>query len=244
MNSNDYSRAIKLMQKISDDPHPSFIKAKQKTIVQNSHPPFFLNNLGVIHLRMKKFNLALAYFQKALKSIPSYGVSITNNTNELISANNTNLLPEIHFNMGLSLYFTNKYEDAFKCFEISSFFMRENPRVWFRMGMCCVKLYQSSLEENQSVHKSDVYTKVKGYNSFKKGEDSTKSNCKSIILHSKRHYLATNEAMSLFKGRMYSLQRYFENCIYAITINSKDILNFTGGTKTLNSEKGSPQYSQ
>jgi hypothetical protein len=31
------------------------------------HPVYFFNNMGVIHLKMKKYNLALVYFSKAMK---------------------------------------------------------------------------------------------------------------------------------------------------------------------------------
>jgi len=31
------------------------------------HPQFYFNNLGILHLRMRKFKMASLYFSKALK---------------------------------------------------------------------------------------------------------------------------------------------------------------------------------
>jgi hypothetical protein len=39
------------------------------TKCQNVFPHYYFNNLGVAHLKLQKFNLAIYYFSKALKFV-------------------------------------------------------------------------------------------------------------------------------------------------------------------------------
>ncbi len=66
--ANQLTRAIALTMKNTEalPIHPSQAKGVPKELVSSTtltHPIHQYNNLGVIHLRMKKYSLALAYFQ-------------------------------------------------------------------------------------------------------------------------------------------------------------------------------------
>lgn len=37
------------------------------TKCRQMHPQYYFNNLGILHLRLRKFNLATLYFSKAIK---------------------------------------------------------------------------------------------------------------------------------------------------------------------------------
>lgn len=49
------------------DEHSKYDQAYQKCL--SNHPQYYFNNLGVVHLKLQKFNLAIFYFSKALKFI-------------------------------------------------------------------------------------------------------------------------------------------------------------------------------
>lgn len=62
---------------LTNSPHPSCFYHKQQDetskldlIYKNCkmmHPQYYFNNLGLIHMKLKKNNLAILYFSKALK---------------------------------------------------------------------------------------------------------------------------------------------------------------------------------
>lgn len=49
----------------STDEHSKHDQAYQKCL--SNHPQYYFNNLGVVHLKLQKYNLAIFYFSKALK---------------------------------------------------------------------------------------------------------------------------------------------------------------------------------
>lgn len=81
---------MKAIQKLSNEdkskaPHPSCHTAKQTDEASlegegstdskgfrrcsQMHPLYFFNNLGLVHMRLRKFNLAIFYFSKALRFV-------------------------------------------------------------------------------------------------------------------------------------------------------------------------------
>ena len=98
-------------------PHPSCLYPKQNdeysktdsvfNKCQNAFPQYQFNNLGVAHLKLQKYNLAIYYFSKALKFTersfsgnPSV-LSDCENPNEHISHLNSQKTSEILYNYGL-----------------------------------------------------------------------------------------------------------------------------------------------
>ena len=92
-----------------------------------THPQYYFNNMGIVHMKLKKYNMAIYYLSKAVKFLDKSNDKYLNNPN--ISKNakinpNENLgtaasqkSHEIIFNYGLALFKSNKYYEAFKCFE-------------------------------------------------------------------------------------------------------------------------------
>jgi tetratricopeptide (TPR) repeat protein len=99
------------------------------------HPQFYFNNLGVTHLRLGKYNMAIFYFSKALKFVEKSQSGQANqpfdkeNPNEYISNLSTQKTSEILYNYGLALYKVQRYEDAYRCFEKASNLLKHNPKV-------------------------------------------------------------------------------------------------------------------
>ena len=71
---------------------------------QNAFPLYYFNNLGVTHLKLQKYNMAIYYFSKALKFIDknfSGTLADSENPNERISHLNSQKSSEILYNYGL-----------------------------------------------------------------------------------------------------------------------------------------------
>jgi len=106
------------------------------------HPQFYFNNLGVVHLKMKKYALAAFYFSKALKFIAKSEPSQKEESNptKQLSHYTCQKSSEILYNMGIALFKLEKHEEAFKCFERAVGLLRHTPRLWYYMGLCCINL--------------------------------------------------------------------------------------------------------
>lgn len=101
---------------------------------------------------MKKYNLALVYFSKAMKFFNKNGEQNYlngGNPSIFISNHTTQKMSEVLYNYGITLLKVKKYVKAFRCFETASELLRHNPKVfyfinsklWYYMGLCCVLYY-------------------------------------------------------------------------------------------------------
>ncbi|CDW85417.1 ccr4-not transcription complex subunit 10 isoform x4 [Stylonychia lemnae] len=143
----NYLKCIKTLtldEKPSSSPHPSCKyqkhsddQSKNDSVYQkcqNSFPHYYFNNLGIVHLKLQKYNLAIFYFSKALKYVEkSQNGQPTlqfdqENPNEHISHLNTQKVSEILYNYGLALFKVQRYQEAFRCFEKASLVLRHHPR--------------------------------------------------------------------------------------------------------------------
>ena len=79
-----------------------------------------------MHLKMKKYHMAILYLSKAIKFLEKSNDKTYNhpptktqkiNPNESLSNQASQKTHEIIFNMGLALYRSGKFNEAFKCFE-------------------------------------------------------------------------------------------------------------------------------
>jgi len=111
-----------------------------------SHPHFYFNNLGLVHMKLRKYRMSALYYQKALKYLHAYEdrkvqVKRTQNHCEEVSSFATQKQHEILFNLGVTLYKSGKHLEAFRSFEkVSIGPVSSNPKLWFYMGLCTVAL--------------------------------------------------------------------------------------------------------
>eukprot|EP00347_Sterkiella_histriomuscorum_P018969 403343469 len=173
-------KTLTLDEKASNSPHPScnFIKLQDENSkadsvyqkCQNSFPHYYFNNLGIIHLKLQKYSLAIFYFSKALKYVeksqngqPSLQ-NDSDNPNEHISHLNTQKISEILYNYGIALFKVGKFEEAFRSFEKASHSLRHHPRLWYYMGQASLSLNQQLYQESlSSQYQSDVFYKAMGF---------------------------------------------------------------------------------
>lgn len=83
--------------------------------------------MGLVHLKLKKYSMAVYYLSKAVKFLEkSNDKTVTNpvyaklskiNPNETLSNTASQKSYEIVFNYGLALFKSEKYWEAFKCFD-------------------------------------------------------------------------------------------------------------------------------
>lgn len=126
-----------------------------------SHPHYYFNNLGLVHMKLKKYNMAIYYFSKAVKfleksnekliSNSQVGAPPKTNPNENVCNLSTQKSYEIIFNYGLALYKSGKYYEAFKCFErVSLGVCNNNPKLWYYMSLCTLRLNKQMYENNNT----------------------------------------------------------------------------------------------
>lgn len=125
-----------------------------------SHPQFYFNNLGLIHLKLKKYGLATYYLAKAVKTLErseEKKISLPQGVDKISSPQDhvSNLVSqrqhEVVYNMGLSLFKSGKFFEAFKCFEkVSLGHVSNNPRMWFNMAICAVNLHEHHSRQAKS----------------------------------------------------------------------------------------------
>ena len=138
-----------------------------------SHPAYYFNNVGLMHLKMGKYALAAMYLSKALKyteksndkyvAHPAVTKNSKLNPNEFINNQAAQKTQEILFNQSMALFRQKKYELAFKAFEkLSLGTCSQNPKLWYMMGICALEI-NKKLWNKQSGRQSEVYHKKLGY---------------------------------------------------------------------------------
>ena len=58
--------------------------SKGDTIYQKqcqTHPQYYFNNLGMVHMKLKKYNMAIYYFSKAVKFLEKSNDKVIGNSN-------------------------------------------------------------------------------------------------------------------------------------------------------------------
>eukprot|EP00051_Salpingoeca_urceolata_P011949 m.148531 g.148531 ORF g.148531 m.148531 type:complete len:699 (-) comp17318_c1_seq2:181-2277(-) len=118
----------------------------------------YYNNLGCIHLQMKKYSVASFYFGKALQA------------NEQSAGRDSSAAPEeqrpytaiadrrheLMYNQGLVFLLSGQPVLAHKCFQIALEVAARNPRLWVRLAECCIMHEAQSRSEQSASHNDRV----------------------------------------------------------------------------------------
>jgi len=131
------------------------------------------NNLGCVHFKERKYNLAASYltkavnvFQKQLK--PGEGMSNSNNLeesskNKFESAIYLAYSSKLHlvlYNLGTALFRTKKYAETIDIFTTISDKMIDHPHFWYIFGLAYLSKYHQLLQENHQQRKTNLYETV------------------------------------------------------------------------------------
>lgn len=118
--------------------------------------------------------MAIYYLSKAVKFLEkSNDKTLTHpnqvkgdqsiNPNENLNNSTSQKSHEIIFNYGLALFKSQKYYEAFKCFEkVSLGIMKQNPKLWYYMSLCSLYI-NKDLYQRQDDSESEVYHHKQGY---------------------------------------------------------------------------------
>ena len=150
--------------------------SKSDLVYQKSHqthPQYYFNNLGVVHMKLKKYNMAIFYLSKAVKFLersndkhlihPNIQKNAKINPNENLNNLASQKSHEIIYNYGLALFKSGKYYEAFKCFEkVSLGVVSQNPKLWYYMSLCALNLNKDLYAKNLK-SQSDVFHEKLGY---------------------------------------------------------------------------------
>lgn len=128
----------------------------------------YYNDMAVIHLNMRKPNLALHYLREAVERNTAYENEIRrifgkeSDTSDL----GRGILPEwplqslsgsqycpLVYNMGVTLLHCGHFQRAFDCLLETVQLYGTNPRLWLRLAECCVMVHRQSNEEDRQLSK-------------------------------------------------------------------------------------------
>jgi len=135
-------------------------------------------------MKLKKYSMAIYYLSKAVKFLeisndknivhPSLAKSPKVNPNEHVNNTSSQKSYEIIFNYGLALFKSQKYYEAFRCFEkVSLGLLKQNPKLWYYMSLCCLKINRDLFKETNDAE-STTYSSKLGFQtpSYERKRDS------------------------------------------------------------------------
>jgi len=161
-----------------------------------------LNNIACCHLRMQKYALAAYYFSRALSILQKINKELKEETSSfkkyeaLLIFNTIQQYPFILHNYALALSQMEKYEEAIDMYTKLSEFWPDNPRIWYRLGLCHVSKYQKILDLNQKQKKNGLYQALLDYPNYSKlqqeeekaGKNKSKNAAKSHTNQEQQYY--------------------------------------------------------
>lgn len=119
---------------------------------------FYLNTLGIINLRQKKYTLAQCFFKSCLALLRKANVLVTKFQPEL----NKHQV-SVKFNIGLCHFYEKNYEKAYRVFTALASNMECNPFLHYRMGLCCVEQELGALKNESTNSYNEFIDKLIGY---------------------------------------------------------------------------------
>ena len=160
-----------------NNPHKSIskiAKIKQSNYYNSfEYKLYYYNSMGIINLFLKKYNLSKYYFNLGIKLFEM----VSNNKKNIIKKyimknqpipliNKLDFLYKLKFNLGLCLFYQNKFKESYDIFEnlikIPTF--QNNIYLLYRYGLCALQLYVLSLRKNIKEKSSifrDIEIKIK-----------------------------------------------------------------------------------
>ena len=142
---------------------------------------FYLNILGIIFLKKKKYNLSKKFFEKGLKRfIQILRIKKEGNTEEKFINYRIDYITAFLYNICLCDFYLKNYEKCIKILELLLSFEnnKKNYYFYFRLGLCYLEIYIQYINKNNDSFNSNIQ-KLIGYEYNKNSSKKTK-NDKSI----------------------------------------------------------------
>jgi CCR4-NOT transcription complex subunit 10 len=151
----NFKKSIKLLQSAN-------VVSPSSHSCQN-YQTLYLNNMGCLHYRMRRFRSAASYFSKALvacdrsqddKAGQKAADSSSNaNIGALVCTPNE---CEVMYNIGVQLLLMGRPAPAFQCLRKSSKLFYDRPRLWLRMGEACILSHVQDEHKQSGVKRTIV----------------------------------------------------------------------------------------
>mmetsp|Transcript_37089 Transcript_37089/g.85688 ORF Transcript_37089/g.85688 Transcript_37089/m.85688 type:complete len:795 (-) Transcript_37089:454-2838(-) len=109
----------------------------------------YYNNIACAHHKMRRYHVALHYFQKALTLADQASQSAEHRGLESDGRLLTGFECEIRYNLALQLLLTGRPLEAFGRFEEAAQLFYSRPQLWLRMAECCIQ-HHSRLQKEGS----------------------------------------------------------------------------------------------
>ena len=128
----------------------------------NEHKIFYFNSLGIINLKLKKYESSEYYFKAGINLFKL--INRVNNPNDDLLFYKTEYLIKMKYNLCLALFYNKKYYDAFLiCDEIKNLdIIKNNTFFWYRYGITALNLYLmliKKINKNKQKEKEEKYCK-------------------------------------------------------------------------------------
>ena len=128
----------------------------------NEYKLFYLNSLGIINLKLKKYEIAEYYFKEGINLFKL--INIKNNPNADILFYKMEYFIKMKYNLCLSLFYNKKYYDAYLILEEIQHFdiLKNNTYFWYRYGLTALNLYLillKKINKNRQKEQEDKYKK-------------------------------------------------------------------------------------
>ena len=113
----------------------------------NEYKLFYFNSLGIINLKLKKYENAEYYFKAGINLFKE--INNWNNPNDDIIFYRMEFAIKMKYNLSLVLFYNKKYYEAFLLLsEIQNFdIIKNNIYFWYRYGLTTLNLYLKLLEK-------------------------------------------------------------------------------------------------
>lgn len=128
----------------------------QKSYYIDPYILYYLNSMGIMYLKQKKFISAEIFFKTCIEHYKKIYCKIANCEFDF-SIKLTDIFL-IKYNLGLCYFYQKKYKEAYQIFKeiIKNKFINEYIFVWYRIGLCLLEI---ELEELQKLRENNTVSK-------------------------------------------------------------------------------------
>jgi len=167
---NSFSKCFKKLNKIYQ-----ITKIEQINIIinntriderfnQNEYILFYLNTIGIITLKQKKFLISEIFFKSCIAQYKKV-YSMIERKEENFSIK-LDYIFYVKFNLGLCYFYQKKFDKAHGIFRelLKNKIMKSNIFIWYRLGLCYLEIELAEIRiQKANKCKNDITSKLNGY---------------------------------------------------------------------------------
>lgn len=108
------------------------------------------NDMGLVHFSVRHYAMAVRFFQYALNfdSLASEKALADAALVEMSACRR----PEILYNLGISMLFLERPQEAFDCLLVPLNYHHNNPRLWLRLAEACIMMHRMNVKNRTNTH--------------------------------------------------------------------------------------------